>query len=163
MISITSFQIGLIVAIIGVIWIGYEFSQGEKITQQLFLDPEQTAIVEFPLQNMGIGFYLIFIPEFSGETIFVQILDPDENMIVDKKIETKKAVNYFDFNDTGIYIMKLTNLSTNSILVESEIGNVNDSGIRNPGIILFVGLIIILVSSYNRLKNFGTKIQKRNS
>jgi len=84
-------------------------------------------------------------------------------MIVDKKIETKKAVNYFDFNDTGIYIMKLTNLSTNSILVESEIGNVNDSGIRNPGIILFVGLIIILVSSYNRLKNFGTKIQKRNS
>ena len=37
------------------------------------------------------------MPEFDGEEIFIQTLDPNENML-EKKIQTKLSVGYFDYD-----------------------------------------------------------------
>ena len=104
------FKVGLILSIIGVVWTGFVFSEGEKISQSFHLNIAQTASFDLKLQNPGIGFYKTSVSGL-GDAVFIQVLDSEENIIADKKIETKMAVNYFDFENPGIYTIKITNLS----------------------------------------------------
>ena len=54
-----------------------------------------------------IGFYKVYMPEFTGEEVFVQILDTKDNVIQEERIQTKMSVGYFDFNENGMYTVKL--------------------------------------------------------
>ena len=47
------------------------------------------------------------MPEFSGEEIFVQVLDTKNNIMQEQMIQTKMSVSYFDFNENGIYTLKV--------------------------------------------------------
>ncbi|MFQ5573174.1 MAG: hypothetical protein ACE5EJ_02875 [Nitrosopumilaceae archaeon] len=147
------FKIGLILSVIGVVFVGYGFSEGEKISQTFLLDTEQTATVDLRLQDSGIGFYKISVPDL-GDSVFIQIVDSHENILVDKKIETKTAVNYFDFETSDVYTLKVTNLSDHKISVQIEFGDTNLSQIRYPGIVLFLGVVLLMISGYRRLKNY---------
>ena len=74
------------------------------------------------------------MPEFSGEEIFVQILDIRENVIEEQIVQTKMSVGYFDFNENGEYTIKITNISENPINIQIEFGNTNSQkmySIRN--------------------------------
>jgi hypothetical protein len=64
------------------------------------------------------------------------------------------AINYFDFLNSGTYTLKATNLSDHEIIIEIEFGNTNSSEIIYPGIILFVGIILIIISAFMKLKNY---------
>ena len=147
------FKIGLILSVIGVVFVGYGFSEGEKTSQTFNLDTEQTETLDLRLQDSGIGFYKISIPDL-GDSVFIQIVDSHENVLVDKKVETKTAVNYFDFENSDVYILKVTNLSDHQISVQIEFGDTNLSQIRYPGIILYVGIVLLMISGYRRLKNY---------
>jgi hypothetical protein len=147
------FKIGLILSVIGIVFVGYGFSEGEKISQTFLLDTEQTASIDLRLQDSGIGFYKISIPNL-GDSVFVQIIDSHNNILADKKIETKTAVNYFDFENSDVYSLKVTNLSEHQISVQTELGDTSVSQIKYPGIVLFVGMILLVASGYRLLKNY---------
>ena len=147
------FKIGLILSIICVVFIGYGFYEGEKISQTFLLDTEQTESLDLRLHDSGIGFYKISVPDL-GDSVFIQIVDSQHNVLADKKIETKTAVNYFDFENSNVYTLKVTNLSDHQISVEIEFGDTNLSQIIYPGIVLYVGIVLLMISGYRRLKNY---------
>lgn len=150
------FKIGLVLTIISIVWIGFVFSEEKKTLQSFSLNGAQTSTMNIELQKSGIGFYKTTMPNFARDALFVQVIDPNEDIIADKKIETKMAVNYFDFKYSGIYTLKITNLSDKSIIVEVETGDTNASEMRNAGIILFIGVLLIMISAYRWLKNYRT-------
>ena len=152
--KISFFKIGLILAVAGTLWIGLVFSNSDKINQSFNLNVEQTARLTISLPESGIGFYKTSIPDFD-DSIFIQVLDPDENVIADKKIETKMAINYFDFKKSGTYALKITNLSEDNIAVEIEFGDTSASQMRNPGIVLFIGIMLMIIFAFVRLKNYN--------
>ena len=147
------FKIGLILSIIGVVFVGYGFYEGEKISQTFLLDTEQTESLDLRLQDSGIGFYKISVPDL-GDSVFIQIVDSQHNVLADKKIETKTAINYFDFENSNVYTLKVTNLSDHQISVQIEFGDINLSQIRYPGIVFYVGVVLLMISGYRRLKNY---------
>jgi len=147
------FKIGLILSVIGVVFVGYGFYEGEKISQTFLLDTEQTESLDLRLQDSGIGFYKISVPDL-GDSVFIQIVDSQHNVLADKKIETKTAINYFDFENSDVYTIKVTNLSDHQISVQIEFGDTNLSQIRYPGIVFYVGVILLMISGYRRLKNY---------
>ncbi len=152
--KISLFKIGLILTVIGIVWIGFVFLQAEKNYEIFRLKDSQSLVLNMDLVGAGIGFYKTMMPDFAGESIFIQILDSNGNVIADKQIETKMAVNYFDFLNSGAYTLKATNLSDHEIIIEIEFGNTNSLEIRYPGIILFIGVILIIISSFMKLKNY---------
>ena len=153
--KLSLFRVGLIIAIIGVVWIGFAFSEGEKIFKVFSLNEEQRVTMNIQLQAFGIGYYKISIPEYSQNTLFVQILDPNENIITDKKIETKMSVNYFEITENGQYLLKITNISENPIKLEVELGDSNSSKMIYPGVILVAGIMLMIISGYRRLRNYS--------
>jgi len=153
MIRLSLFKIGFILSIIGIIGVGFIFSESEKISQSFHLDREQVTSFDLKLQNQGIGFYKISIPDL-GDAVFIQVLDSEGNILADKKIETKMAVNFFDFEYSGVYTIKVTNLSNHILPIDVEFGDTGVSQIKNPGIILFCGIMLMIISGYIKLKNY---------
>jgi hypothetical protein len=156
------FKIGLILSIICIVFVGYGFYEGEKISQTFLLDTEQTESLDLRLQDSGIGFYKISVPDL-GDSVFIQIVDSQHNVLADKKIETKTAINYFDFENSNVYTLKVTNLSDHQISVQIEFGDINLSQIRYPGIVFYVGVILLMISGYRRLKNYKIAQPDENS
>ena len=150
------FKIGLILSIVGAVWIGVVFLKGEKVFESYDLNPSQTITLDVQLQNSGVGFYRTLIPDFARDVLFIQILDSNGNILADKRIETKMAVNYFDFEYDGKYILKAMNLSDDSKIVEIEFGDTNSTEMRIPGISLGIGLVLIIISAFRRLQNYRT-------
>ena len=154
--KLSLFKLGLILSIIGAGWIGVVFLEAEKVLESYDLNPSQTIILDVQLQDAGIGFYRILIPDFAGDALFIQILDPNGNILADKRIETKMAVNYFDFEYDGKYVLKATNLSEDLKIVEIEFGDTNSSEMRIPGIFLGIGLMLIIIYIFRKLQNYRT-------
>jgi len=151
----TVFRIGLALAVIATILIGYTFSEGEKISKSFDIKEKQSVHLDILLVNYGIGFYQITVSEFSRDSLLVQVLNPEHNVISDKKIETKMSVNYFDFKTTGEYQLKITNISEKPVKIQVEVGDSDSSNMRFPGIMLFVGVILMIISGYRRLRNYS--------
>ncbi len=152
--KISLFKIGLALIIVGMIWISVIFVETEKNQEQIIL--KQSSSFEMKLQFTGtdIGFYKAYMPEFSGQEIFIQILDLKENVIQEQIIQTKMSVGYFDFSEDGIYTLKVTNLSKSQINLEMEFGNTNSKDMIPPGTMIFVGSIAMIVMSYFKIKNY---------
>ncbi len=147
------FKIGLILTILGVIWSAYTFSENQKIVESFSLESTETKTLEINLIGKDIGFYKVSLPEL-GDAVFVQIQNSKGSVIADKNLETKSAVNYFEFSDSDIYMMKITNLSDYTLDVDVEFGQTNVSEMRYSGIIVLVGVILMIFGSYNYLKNY---------
>ena len=148
------FRISLGLIIIGIVWIGIITVQNDKISEIFIVRETQTVAYEIYLNGEDVGFYKIAVPEL-GKSIFAQILNPEGNIISDKKLETKLAVNYFDIKESGIYMIKITNLNKHNLMVEIEMGQINILELRNPGIILMVGVMLMTLSGYRKLKNYN--------
>src|SRR3989338_1369159 len=95
------------------------------------------------------------MPEFVGNQIFVQILDRNQNIISEEIIQTKMSVGYFDFEKSGSYTAKITNPSENQINLQIEFGDANSENMISPGVMILVGAVMIIVSSYMKLKNYS--------
>ncbi|HJL67460.1 MAG TPA: hypothetical protein QF518_06885 [Nitrosopumilus sp.] len=148
------FKIGLILVIIGIIWISVLFVETEKAHDSILLKKSSFFELKSELLGVDIGYYKVFIPEFVGEEVFVQILDPKNNVIQEEKIQTKMSVGYFDFSKNGTYTLKITNISKNQIDVQIEFGNTNSQEMIPAGILIVVGSVIIMIMSYLKIKNY---------
>ena len=160
--KLTPFRIGLSLMLIGSIWTALSFSTAEKISQDLNLDIKDTANLNLSLEDKGLGFYKITVPNYSKETVLVKVLDPQGNMMDLKRIETKMSVNYFEFSYTGKYTLEITNFSENSIQIKAEFGNTKSVEFTFPSVITLMGACLIVWSGYKRLRNYSTAHPEEN-
>jgi len=151
---ISPLKVGIVLMIIGIIWISILFVEAEKTQDSILL--KQSSFFELKSKFVGtdIGYYKILIPEFVGDKIFVQILDPKNNIIQEEKIQTKMSVGYFDFSKNGMYTIKITNISKNQIDLQIEFGNTNSQEMIPAGILIVIGAVIIIVISYLKIRNY---------
>jgi len=147
------FKIGLIITISGIVWASVVFSDAQKTIEDITLETNHSREINLEFAGFGIGYYKIFIPEFSGNGVYVQILDSKNNIISEKMIETKMSVNYFDFNQ-GKHTVKISNLSNEKISLEIEFGNTDSENMTYPAITVLSGIIAILVGGYIKMKNY---------
>ena len=104
--------------------------------------------------GVDIGFYRIYMPEFSGEEVFIQILDTKDNVIREELIRTKMSVGYFDFYEDGTHTIKVTNISKNQINLQVEFGNTKSQEMTPAGILILAGAVTMIVRSYLKIKNY---------
>ena len=158
----TPFRIGLSLMIIGSIWIALAFSTADKISQELEISTKESVNLDLDLKDKGLGFYKITIPNYSKETILVKVLDPQGNMMDLKRIVTKMAVNYFEFNYAGRYTLEITNLSENPIQIDAEFGDTKAVEFTFPSFITLIGACLIAWSGYKRLRDYSTAQPEEN-
>ena len=134
--------------------ISFVFLQGDRISEEIVLKSNNSHDIELNFDGKGIGYYKIFMPEFAGNQVFIHILDKNQNIISEEIVQTKMSVGYFDFEKSGIYTAKITNPSENQINLQVEFGDANSENMIPPGVMILVGGVMIIVSSYMRLKNY---------
>jgi len=152
---ISSFKIGLVLVVIGMIWISGIFNETEKNHDSTLLKKSNSIESKLEFSGMGIGYYKIYMPDFSNENVFVQILDKNLNVIQEQKINTKFSVAYFDFDKDGTYTIKVSNISKNSVNLQIEFGDTNSQKMIAPGIMVVMGSLIIMLISYLKIKNYN--------
>ena len=153
--KISLFKIGVVLSVIGMIWISFVFLQGDRISEEIVLKSTNSHDIELNFNGKGIGYYKVFMPEFVSNQVFVQILDRNQNIISEEIIQTKMSVGYFNFEKSGIYTIKITNPSENQINLQVEFGDANSENMISPGVMILIGAIMIIVSSYMKLKNYN--------
>ncbi len=136
------------------IWISITFADTEKIQEQTILKQSSSFELKSQFTGTDIGFYKVYMPEFSGQEIFIQILNVKDNVIQEQIIQTKMSVGYFDFSEDGVYTVKVTNLAKNQVNLEIEFGNTNSKEMIPPGILILIGSIAMIVMSYLKIKNY---------
>lgn len=156
------FKIGLILVIVGIVWTALIFNETEKKYDSAMLKESSSFEAKQEFSGTDIGYFKLFMPEFSGEEVFVQILDTKDNVIQEQMVQTKMSVGYFDFNGDGKYTMKITNIAKNSINVQIEFGNTNSQKMVPSGIMVFVGAIIMMIISYLKIKNYSIEQPEEN-
>jgi len=136
------------------VWLSVIFYEGDKTMENFSLKSSESAEIEMYFEGKDIGYYKIFMPEFAGEQVFVQILDQNHNVISDGIVETKMSVAYFDFEQSGVYVAKITNLADDQMNLEVEFGDTNTRELMIPGIVTLVGGLIIVIVSYFKLRDY---------
>lgn len=135
------------------VWLSVIFDEADKISDIFSLKSSDSTEIEMNFEGKDIGYYKIFLPEFSGEEVFVQILDQNQNIISDEIVETKMSVGYFNF-EGGTYVAKITNLSNDQINLEVEFGDTNSLEMIIPGIVTLAGGLMIIIASYIKLRDY---------
>jgi hypothetical protein len=136
------------------VWLSVVFNEGDRISENFSLKSSDSAEIELYFEGKDIGYYRIFMPEFTGEGVFVQILDKNHNVISDGMIETKMVVGYFDFEQEGTHVAKITNLSDEKMNLEVEFGDTNGREMIMPGIVILTGGLMIVISLYFKLRDY---------
>jgi len=139
--------------VIGMVWLGVVFNEGDRVSESFSLKSPGSAEIEMEFAGQDIGYYRIFMPDFTGTGVFVQILDDNYNVISDGIVETKMAVSYFDFGG-GTYTAKISNLSDEPMNLEIEFGDTNGREMVIPGIITLVGGLKTVFAIYIKLRDY---------
>ena len=141
-------------SMIGMIWISLVFLQGERISEEITLNSSNSYDLKLDFNGVDIGYYKVTIPKFSGQQVFVQVLDKNQNIVSEENIHTRMSLGYFYFKNSGTFTAKITNPSENQINLQVELGDTNSKNMILPGIIILTGSIMIIISSYMKLKNY---------
>jgi hypothetical protein len=159
---ISLFKIGLVLVIVGMVWTAFIFDETEKRYDSIILKESNSFEAKSEFSGTDIGYYKLYMPEFAREEVFVQILDSKENVIQEQMVQTKMSVAYFDFNGSGEYTMKVTNIAKNSIELQTEFGNTNSQKMFPSGIIILVGALMMMIMSYVKIKNYSIEQPEEN-
>ena len=160
--KISPFKIGLVLVAVGMIWTAFIFDETGKKYDSIILKQSNSFETKLSFSGIDIGYFKLYMPEFTGEEVFVQILDPKENIIQEQMVQTKMSVAYFDFNEDGEYTMKVTNIANNLIVLEIEFGNTNSQEMYPSGILILVGALVMMIISYLKIKNYNIEQPEEN-
>jgi len=72
----------------------------------------------------------------------------------EKNIETKMSVSYFDFEKNGKYTINIVNTQEHPIDIQIELGDTRVEEMIYSGLMCFGGGIIIVISSFIKLRNY---------
>tara|TARA_B110000014_G_scaffold160763_1_gene113299 strand:+ start:456 stop:947 length:492 start_codon:yes stop_codon:yes gene_type:complete len=153
--KISAFKVGLVLVVIGMIWVSVIFNETEKNHEETILKKSNSVESKLEFSGVDIGYYKVYMPEFTNENVFVQILDKNLNVIQEQKVNTKFSVAYFDFDEDGVYTIKISNISENSINLQIEFGNTHSQKMVAPGIMILIGSLIMMLISYLKIKNYN--------
>ena len=151
------FKISILLVIIGASGTGIIFSESDKTEQFMTLKQTESDELALYFEAGDIGYYKITIPEFDGQGVFFRIVDEDYDTISKGIVETKMSIRYFDVKESGIYTMILTNLAQEKMDCEIEIGSTDAIRIMIPAGIMFTGGLLLLFTSFMKLKNYRTE------
>ncbi|MFB5640119.1 MAG: hypothetical protein ACE5RA_07815 [Nitrosopumilus sp.] len=160
--KISPFKLGLALVIVGIVWTAFIFDETEKKYDTVMLKESSSFQTKQEFSGIDIGYFKLYMPKFSGEEVFVQILDTKENVIREEMIQTRMSVGYFDFNEDGEYTIKITNIAKNPINLQIEFGNTNSQKMYPSGIMILAGAIILLMMSYIKIKNYSIEQPEEN-
>ncbi|HSG73674.1 MAG TPA: hypothetical protein VLA01_00550 [Nitrosopumilaceae archaeon] len=142
--NILSFKNGIIITFIGVVWMWLIFSDGITESDIISIDPQKSKTFDISLTGEGIAFYEIHIRNYQQNPLFVQILDPKDNIIAEQKVHTILSENFFDFNTKGNYVIRISNFSEENIEFSIRYGDTKLAELLIPEIITFVGSSILV-------------------
>ncbi|MDC0203026.1 hypothetical protein OAJ97_04920 [Candidatus Nitrosopelagicus sp.] len=151
------FKMSILLIIIGASGTGIIFSESDKIQQVMTLKQTEFNEVSLFFEAEDIAYYKITIPEFEGQGVFYRIVDENQNTISKGISETKMSIRYFDVKESGVHTMIVTNLSQENMRYEIEIGSTDANKIMIPAGIMFVGGLLLLFTSFMKLKNYRTE------
>tara|TARA_B110000014_G_scaffold145624_1_gene101283 strand:+ start:344 stop:835 length:492 start_codon:yes stop_codon:yes gene_type:complete len=151
------FKISILLVIIGASGTGIIFSESDKSYQFMTLKQAESNKISLYFDIEDIGYYKITIPEFEGQGVFYRIVDDDYDTISKGISETKMSIRYFDVKESGIYTIIITSLSQERMDYEIEIGSTDANKIMIPAGIMFAGGLLLLFTSYMKLKNYRTE------
>ena len=151
------FKISILLVIIGASGTGIIFSESDKTEQFMTLKQTESDELALYFEAGDIGYYKITIPEFDGQGVFFRIVDEDYDTISKGIVETKMSIRYFDVKESSIYTIILTNLAQEKMSYEIEIGSTDAKRIMIPAGIMFVGGLLLLFTSFMKLKNYRTE------
>ena len=148
------FKISILLIVIGASGTGVIFSEADKSSQSMSLKQIESDEITLYFEVNDIGYHKITIPEFEGQGVFYRIVDEDYDTISKGIAETKMSIRYFDVKESGIYTIILTNLAQEKMYYEVEIGSTNAVTISIPAGVMFAGGLLLLFTSYQKLKNY---------
>ena len=154
---LTLFKISILLIIIGASGTGIIFSEAERTLQSMLLKQIESDGISQYFEAGDIAYHKISIPEFEGQGVFYRIVNEDYDTISKGIAETKMSIRYFDVKESGAYTIILTNLAQEKMNYEVEIGSTNAIMISIPAGVMFVGGLLLLFTSYMKLKNYRTE------
>ena len=155
--KLTLFKISILLVIIGASGTGIIFSEAERTLQSMLLKQIESDEISQYFEAGDIAYHKISIPEFEGQGVFYRIVNEDYDTISKGIAETKMSIRYFDVKESGAYTIILTNLAQEKMNYEVEIGSTNAIMISMPAGVMFVGGLLLLFTSYMKLKNYRTE------
>ncbi|MDF2424255.1 MAG: hypothetical protein OPY04_01050 [Nitrosopumilus sp.] len=160
--KISPFKIGLALVIIGMVWTSLVFDETEKKYDSVLLEQSSSFEMKSEFFDSGIGYYRLYMPEFSGEEVFVQIRDTKDNVIEEQVVQTKMSVGYFYFTESGEHTAKIANIAKNPVDMQVEFGNTNSQKMLLSGIMVVVGAVVMMIASYMKIKNYKIEQPEEN-
>ena len=155
--QLSLFKISILLILIGTSGTGIIFSDADKLLQSMSLKQTESDEITMYFDAEDIGYHKITIPEFEGQGAFYRIVDEKYDTISKGISETKMSIGYFDVKESGMYTIVLTNLAQEKMNYEVEIGSTNALNISIPAGVMFVGGLLLLFTSYMKLKNYRTE------
>jgi len=152
--KLSLFKISILLIIIGASGTIIVFSESEKLEQFMTLKQTESDKISLYFEAGDIGYYKVTIPEFDGQGLFYRIVDDNYDIISKGLIQTKMSIRYFDVKESGMYTMILSNTAKEKVNYQVEIGSTNSVNISIPAGVMFVGGLLLLFTSYIKLKNY---------
>jgi hypothetical protein len=153
--NISSFKNGIIIVSIGVVWMWLIFSDGITESELISINPQKSKTFDLPLTGEGIAFYEIHIKNYQQNPLFVQIIDPKDNIIAEQKVHTILSENFFDFNNKGNYVIRISNFSEENIEFSIRYGDTKLEQLLIPEIVTFVGSSILIYAIFLRMMHYS--------
>ena len=151
---LSMFKISILLIAIGASGTGVIFSEADRALQQMSLKQTESDEISMYYEENDIGYYRITISEFQGQGVFFRIVDENYDTVSKGIAETKMSIRYFDIKEAGMYTIVLTNLAQEKMNYEVEIGSTNALIISMPAGVMFAGGLLLLFTSYMKLKNY---------
>ncbi len=148
------FKISILLIVIGASGTGVVFSDADRLLEMISLKQTESHQMSMYFEENDIGYYRITISEFQGQGVFFRIVDENYDTVSKGIAETKMSIRYFDVKESGFYTIVLTNLAQENMNYEVEIGSTNALIISIPTGVMFVGGLLLLFTSYMKLKNY---------
>ena len=152
--KLSLFKISILLIIIGALGTIIVFSESEKLEQFMTLEQTESDEISLYFEAGDIGYHKVTIPEFDGQGFFYRIVDDNYDIISKGLIQTKMSIRYFDVKESGMYTMILSNTAKEKMNYQVEIGSTDIMTISIPTGVMFVGGLLLLFTSYIKLKNY---------
>ena len=151
---LSMFKISILLIVIGASGTGVIFSEADRSLEIMSLKQTESDEISMYFEENDIGYYRITISEFQEQGVFFRIVDENYDTVSKGIAETKMSIRYFDVKESGIYTIVLTNLAQERMNYEVEIGSTNALIISIPAGVMFIGGLLLLFTSYMKLKNY---------
>ena len=152
--KLSLFKISILLIIIGASGTIIVFSESEKLERFMTVTQTESDEISLYFEAGDIGYHKVTILEFDGQGFFYRIDDGNYDTISKGLIQTKMSIRYFDVKESGMHTIILTSLSQEKMDYEIEIGNTDSNKIIIPAGIMFVGGLLLLFTSFMKLKNY---------